>query len=85
VSEATLRARVARSVLSSGKPAWITDVTKDRNFPRAEMATDLVSKGVGFPYLWERTSSPSWVLLERVVEPHEALLDVAAQIGATDV
>ena len=39
-------------VLSSGKPAWITDVTKDRNFPRAQMATELGVKGAfGFPVL----------------------------------
>src|SRR5438034_2087466 len=28
-------------VLESGKPAWITDVMSDPNFPRAKMASDL--------------------------------------------
>ena len=70
-------------VLSSGKPAWITDVTKDRNFPRAQMATDLGVKGAfGFPVLVGKdVVAVLEFFSERVVEPHEALLDVAAQIG----
>ena len=70
-------------VLSSGKPAWITDVTKDRNFPRAQMATDLGVKGAfGFPVLVGKdVVAVLEFFSERAVEPHEALLDVAAQIG----
>ena len=70
-------------VLSSGKPAWITDVTKDRNFPRAQMATELGVKGAfGFPVLVGKdVVAVLEFFSERVVEPHEALLDVAAQIG----
>lgn len=37
-------------VLASAKPAWITDVNKDPNFPRAKLAKDLgVKSGVAFP------------------------------------
>ncbi len=70
-------------VLSSGKPAWITDVTKDRNFPRAQMATELGVKGAfGFPVLVGKdVVAVLEFFSEKVVEPHEALLDVAAQIG----
>ncbi|MFQ5992973.1 MAG: PAS domain S-box protein, partial [Nitrospiraceae bacterium] len=39
-------------VLASGKPAWIIDVTKDPNFPRARLAEDIgVKTGFGFPVL----------------------------------
>jgi signal transduction histidine kinase/DNA-binding response OmpR family regulator/PAS domain-containing protein len=70
-------------VLRSGKPAWIRDVTKDRNFPRALMATELGVKGAfGLPVL---VGKDVVAVLEffsaRAVEPHEALLNVAAQIG----
>ena len=32
-------------VLKSGTPVWIEDVTKDKNFPRAQLVTDLGVKG----------------------------------------
>jgi signal transduction histidine kinase/CheY-like chemotaxis protein len=70
-------------VLESGEPAWISDVTKDQNFPRAKMATDLGVKGAfAFPVL---VGSDVVAVLEffsdQAVEPHETLLDVVAQIG----
>jgi signal transduction histidine kinase/CheY-like chemotaxis protein len=70
-------------VLKSGKPAWITDVTKDRNFPRAQVATDLGIKGAfAFPVL---VATDVVAVLEffsdRIVELREPLLEVAAQIG----
>ncbi|MGH6896698.1 MAG: response regulator [Geminicoccaceae bacterium] len=70
-------------VLKSGRPAWVTDVTKDRNFPRAEVATELGVRGAfAFPVL---AGTDVVAVLEffsdRAIEPYEALLDVAAQIG----
>ena len=70
-------------VLQSGRPAWITDVTQDQNFPRANAATAVGIKGAfAFPVL---VGTDVVAVLEffsdRAVEPHEALLDVAAQIG----
>jgi signal transduction histidine kinase/DNA-binding response OmpR family regulator len=70
-------------VLESGRPAWITDVTKDRNFPRAKAAAELDIKGAfAFPVL---VGTDVVAVLEffsdRALEPREALLDVAAQIG----
>ncbi len=39
-------------VLESGRPAWITDITRDSNFPRAKLADDLLVKsGFAFPVL----------------------------------
>jgi hypothetical protein len=70
-------------VLSSGRPAWIADVTKERNFPRAQMATELGVRGAfGFPVLVGKdVVAVMEFFADRAVEPHEALLDVAAQIG----
>ena len=70
-------------VLRSGKPAWIRDVTKDRNFPRALMATELGVKGAfGLPVLVGKdVVAVLEFFSEKAVEPHEALLNVAAQIG----
>ena len=39
-------------VLESKKPLWITDLTKDPNFPRARISEDIVVKsGFAFPIL----------------------------------
>jgi len=39
-------------VMASGKPAWIVDVTKDENFPRAKLAEDIgVKAGFACPVL----------------------------------
>ncbi|MGH6918177.1 MAG: ATP-binding protein, partial [Geminicoccaceae bacterium] len=86
VSEATCfrsGAGLPGRVLSSGKPAWVTDVTKDRNFPRAQMATELGVRGAfAFPVLVGKdVVAVLEFFSDRAVEPHEALLDVTAQIG----
>jgi signal transduction histidine kinase/DNA-binding response OmpR family regulator/PAS domain-containing protein len=70
-------------VLQSGRPEWITDVTKDKNFPRASIAREVGVKGAfAFPVL---VGTEVVAVLEffanRALEPQEALLDVAAQIG----
>ena len=70
-------------VLVSGKPAWVMDVARDPNFPRARAATDIgVKTAFGFPVLIGTqvvgvleffTSEPK--------EPDEALLQAMAHIG----
>ncbi|MFQ5551399.1 MAG: PAS domain S-box protein, partial [Gemmatimonadales bacterium] len=70
-------------VLASGKPAWIIDVTKDPNFPRARLAEDIgVKTGFGFPVL---IGTEVVAVLEffsaEAVEPDEPLLEVMAHIG----
>ncbi len=70
-------------VYSSGKPAWIIDVTKDTNFPRAQLATDIgVKAGFGFPVL---VGTEVVAVLEffspEAVEPDQTLLDIMANVG----
>jgi signal transduction histidine kinase/CheY-like chemotaxis protein len=70
-------------VLANGQPAWIFDVTKDPNFPRAKLATEIgVRAGAAFPVL----AGPKVVaVLEffsaEAVEAYQPLLEVMAQIG----
>ncbi len=70
-------------VFASGKPAWIIDVTKDPNFPRAKLAKDIgVKAGFAFPVM----VGPDVVaVLEffsaEAIEPDEPLLDMMAQVG----
>jgi len=70
-------------VLASGKAAWIEDVTKDPNFPRAQLATDLGVKGAfAFPVLIGREIAAVLEFFsEDTAEPYEPLLEVMAQIG----
>lgn len=70
-------------VLASGKPAWITDVTQDTNFPRAQLVKDIgVKGGFAFPIL---LGSDVVAVLEffseHAVECDEALLEVMGHIG----
>lgn len=70
-------------VLESGKPTWITDVTKDTNFPRNRVATDIgVKAGFGFPVLVGREVVAVLEFFSpEAMEPDESLLEVMAQIG----
>jgi two-component system cell cycle sensor histidine kinase/response regulator CckA len=70
-------------VLDSGEPAWIVDVTKDPNFPRAKMSAALgVKAGFAFPVL---VGSEVAAVLEffaaEAVEPSEQILELMAQLG----
>ena len=70
-------------VLASGQPAWIMDVTKDPNFPRAKLPTEIgVKAGVAFPVLVGREVAAVLEFFSNTaVEPYEPLLEVMAQIG----
>ena len=70
-------------VLASGKPAWIIDVTKDPNFPRNRVATDIgVKAGFAFPVLVGREVVAVLEFFSpAAMEPDESLLEVMAQIG----
>ncbi|HKC93735.1 MAG TPA: GAF domain-containing sensor histidine kinase [Nitrospira sp.] len=70
-------------VLSSGKPLWVTDITKDRNFPRSQAAEAVgLRAAFAFPVLIGQevvgvleffSADPS--------QPDEALLEVMAHVG----
>ncbi len=86
VTESTPLARgigLPGRVLASGKPAWIMDVTKDANFPRAKIATDIgVRAGFGFPVLVGAEAVGALEFFSpEAVEPDESLLEVMAHIG----
>jgi len=70
-------------VLASGEPAWIVDVTKDANFPRAKLADDIgVKAGFACPVL---AGTNVVAVLEffspDAAEPDQTLLDSLIQVG----
>ena len=70
-------------VLSSGEPAWISDVMEDQNFPRNKLAADLgVHGALGFPI---RTGSKAIAVLEfftaDIAEPDDHILDIMRMVG----
>ena len=70
-------------VLATGKPAWIVDVTKDPNFPRAKLAKEIgVKAGFAFPVL---SGTEMVAVLEffsaEAEEPDDALLELMSHIG----
>ncbi len=71
-------------VLKSRQPIWVTDVTKDSNFPRARLAKDIgVKGGFAFPVL---VGNDVMAVLEffsnKVEDPKARLLEVMSVIGA---
>jgi PAS domain S-box-containing protein len=70
-------------VLVRGEPVWIIDVTKDSNFPRAKMATDLGVKGAfAFPVLVGReVAAVLEFFAQEAIEPDGHILDIMAQVG----
>ncbi len=70
-------------VLASGEPAWIFDVTKDPNFPRAQLATEIgVRAGAAFPILvGPKVAAVLEFFSAEAVEAYQPLLEVMAQIG----
>ena len=88
-SAATDATRLARGrglpgrVLATQQAAWVLDVTRDDNFPRAQAAADLGIKGAcAFPVL---TAGRVVAVLEffttEPLEPDEGLLQAMLQIG----
>ncbi len=71
-------------VLASGKSAWIADVTKDPNFPRAKLAEEIgVRAGFAVPVLvGNRVEAVLEFFAATAVEPDETLLQALGNIGA---
>lgn len=70
-------------VLASGKAAWIKNVTKDPNFPRARLAKEIgVKAGFAFPILiGPKVVAVMEFFSEEAMEPDGKLLDVMEIIG----
>jgi len=70
-------------VLSSGKPAWIIDVTQDPNFPRAKLARDIdVKAGFAFPILiGDSVAGVMEFFSAKPAEPDRELLETMSNIG----
>ncbi len=71
-------------VWSSGDPAWITDVTKDNNFPRASVAAkEALHAGIGFPIkLADEVVGVMECFSREIGEPDNDFLEMAGDIGA---
>ena len=70
-------------VIASGKSAWIIDVTKDPNFPRANLASNIgVKAGFAFPVLiGDEIVGVMEFFSSEAVEPDGKLLEIMAQVG----
>jgi len=70
-------------VAMSGKPAWIADIHKDKNFPRAKLAGDMeVASGFAFPVLVGQKVTAVLEFFSRDIrENDDNLMDVAIQAG----
>ncbi|MDQ3099052.1 MAG: PAS domain S-box protein [bacterium] len=71
-------------VLASRKPAWISNITNDINFPRSKLAQESgIKAGIAFPVLIKKEVV---AILEFFsidsIEPSESLLHVMSNIGA---
>ena len=71
-------------VWSSGEPAWVDDVTQDRNFPRKTVADQAGLHGAfAFPIrLGSQVLGVVEFFSQHVQEPDQALLEMAASIGS---
>jgi len=70
-------------VLETGSSAWIADVTKDPNFPRAKLAEDIgVRAAFAVPVLvGNKVTSVMEFFSAEAVDPEESLLSVLDNIG----
>ena len=70
-------------VIASGKPAWIIDVTKDANFPRAKLAKNIgVKAGFAFPIpIGDEIVGVMEFFSTQPVEPDSKMLEIMAQVG----
>ena len=75
-------------VIASGKPAWIIDVTKDPNFPRANLAKNIgVKAGFAFPIrigdeiVGDEIVGVMEFFSSEAVEPDDKLMAIMAQVG----
>ncbi|HEU4432757.1 MAG TPA: ATP-binding protein [Pyrinomonadaceae bacterium] len=70
-------------IWESGKPAWIPDVGRDRNFPRASHAADAGLRGAfGFPInLGDEIVGVMEFFSQEIRQPDQDLNDIIASVG----
>ncbi|HLE48082.1 MAG TPA: ATP-binding protein [Candidatus Thermoplasmatota archaeon] len=70
-------------VLSSGTPHWISDVTKDTNFPRSRIASDIgVRAAFAFPVLVDKEIvAVLEFFADRILDPDAQVLEVMGHVG----
>jgi PAS domain S-box-containing protein len=70
-------------VLATLKPAWINDVTKDANFPRAKLAGNIgVRAGLAFPImLGDETLAVLEFFSDVAEDPDQRTLEILANVG----
>lgn len=71
-------------VWSTGKPAWLPDVTRDDNFPPADVAiADGLHAAVAFPILLSgEVLGVAEFFSHRIIEPDREILELIGGIGA---
>ena len=70
-------------VLTTGKPTWIMDVTRDPDFSRTRSVKDIgVKAGFAFP-VWVGTEVVAVLefFADKTVEPNKPLLEIMAHVG----
>lgn len=70
-------------VLASGTPAWVADIARDPNFPRAAAAQQLgIRAAAAFPILLDgEVTAVLEFFADRTLEPDAVLLRLMAKIG----
>ncbi|MCG3200882.1 MAG: Sensor histidine kinase RcsC [Gammaproteobacteria bacterium] len=70
-------------VLQSGKPAWVIDVTKDANFPRARLLENIdVRNAFCFPiWVGDKVAAVLEFFTSRLIEPDEQFLIIMKQVS----
>jgi two-component system sensor histidine kinase/response regulator len=70
-------------VLLTGKPAWIIDITKDTNFPRAQLVEKIgVKNAFCFPIrVGDKVAAILEFFTSNVIEPDEQFLTIMAQVS----
>ena len=70
-------------VFITGKPTWIIDVTKDPDFSRSKLASDIgIKAGFAFPvWVGKEVAAVLEFFSEKAVQPDEPLLGVMAHVG----
>jgi PAS domain S-box-containing protein len=70
-------------VLASRKPHWIVDVTKDKNFIRKKIASDMgIKSGIAFPVMiGSKVVAVMTFFTTRALKPDQPFMEIMADVG----